>query len=494
MPLKRLAQSITQPLAQPAQRARIRAETRSLWQLAWPMLIGQLASVGMAVADVAMAGHASGADLAGVSLGASIWAMVLLTLMGVVMAVNPIVSQHVGAQAFDRIPHVVRQALWNALGVGLLGFLAANAAAFVFDAMTLEPDVCRIAKSFVRVTSFALPAFAAYRVLYGYSTSLNQTRPMMVIALMALALNVMINWLLIYGKWGFPQLGGVGCAWSTLVCVWANLAALVWWMHRAPVYRATWPFGTWEGPHWPEIRTLLKLGLPIGITYFAEVSAFSLVALLVAPHGSAQVAAHQIALNFTSLVFMVPMSLGMSLLTRVGQALGAQDPAEARFRAWVGVGAALAFAVVSAMCIAVFNHEIANAYTIDRTIALLAAQLLLLAAIFQVSDATQVATSCAVRAYKVTRPPMVIHLASFWGFALPLGCVLGLAPPWFPWRPAQPMAAEGFWIALIVGLTVAALALSWLLRTLANERVALGAVLDVLPAATHTVPAMSAPP
>ncbi len=443
------------------------------------MLVGQLATVGMSVADVAMAGHASAQDLAGVALGSSIWGMVIVTLMGVVMSVNPIVSHHVGAQEFAQIPHVVRQALWKALGVGFLGLLVMQATVLVFDRMTLEPQVRDVAEGFVQVISFALPAFTCYRVLYGYSTSLNQTRPMMVIALVALLLNVVLNWLLIYGKFGLPRLGGVGCAWATLACVWFNLAALVWWMHRAPNYHTTWPFDRWEGPHGPEIRKLLKLGLPIGVTYFAEASAFSLVALLVADYGSAQVSAHQIALNFTSLVFMVPLSLSISLLTRVGQALGAGDPVEARFRAWTGVGAALAFGVVSALCIALLNRQIANAYTNDALIAALAAQLLVLAAVFQLSDATQVATSCAIRAYKVTRPPMVIHLIAFWGLALPLGCVLGRAPAWAPWRPDHAMAAQGFWIALIVGLTAAALGLSALLHRLSQQRAQTGAMRPV---------------
>ena len=466
--------------AQPTVRHPIRTELIALCTLAWPMLVGQLANVGMSVADVAMAGHASAQDLAGVSLGASIWALLLVTLIGLMMAVNPIVSQMVGAQAYDRIGHVVRQAMWKGLGVGLAGLLVAQACAFIFDVMALEPAVRDIAKTFTRVISFALPAFACYRVLYGYSTSLNQTRPLMVIALMALLLNIGINWLLIFGHWGLPKLGGVGCAWSTLLCVWFQLLAQIAWMRRGKAYRSTWPFARFEPPHWPDINNLLKLGLPIGITYFAEASAFSLIALLVAPFGSAQVGAHQIALNFASLVFMLPMSLGMALLTRVGQALGAGDPAAARFRAWLGVSAAMAGTLVTATGTAWFNHPIASAYTSDLTIATIAAQLLLLSAIFQMSDAIQVATSCAIRAYKVTRPPMVIHLAAFWGFALPLGCALGLGPLWLsaplhaalPWWPAAPLAAQGFWIALAVGLTVAAVALTWLLRALANAQAA----------------------
>ncbi|MDB5851425.1 MAG: family efflux transporter, partial [Rhodoferax sp.] len=293
-------------------------------------------------------------------------------------------------------------------------------------------------------------------------------KPLMVMALVALALNVVLNAVLVFGRFGLPRLGGVGCAWATVLCLWFELASAVWWMRRSPAYRATWPLGRFEPPHWPEIRALLKLGVPIGITFFAETSAFSLIALLVAGFGTTVVAAHQIALNFVSFLFMLPLSIGVALLSRVGQALGAGDAVTARRRAWVGVGMALVVAFATAIGTWLFSWQIANAYTNDAGVAALAAQLLLFAAVFQMSDGMQVALANAVRAYKVTRLPMLIHLGAFWGICLPLGCALGLAPAWLPWRPVEPMAAQGFWTALMVGLTVAALGLTWLLHRLSK--------------------------
>jgi MATE family multidrug resistance protein len=291
----------------------------------------------------------------------------------------------------------------------------------------------------------------------------------MFIALGALVLNITVNWLLVFGNAGFPALGGLGCAWSTLLCVWFNLLGMLWWMRCSPAYRSTWPFGTFEAPHREKVHSLLRLGLPIGLTFFAETSAFGLIALLVARFGSTQIAAHQIALNFTSLVFMVPLSLGMALLTRVGHSLGAGDPVAAHFRAWVGVWLALGYAVLSAVGMAIFNTTIAAAYTSDVAVTAVASQLLLLAAAFQLSDATQVVTSCAIRGYKVTRSPMLVQLMAFWVCALPLGCALGLAPDWMPWHPAKPMQAQGFWIALVAGLSVAAIGLSLLLRSVSRN-------------------------
>jgi len=374
------------------------------------------------------------------------------------------VAHHVGAREFDHVPHLVRQGLWKALGVGLVALVLAQLSAQVFDRMDIEPHVHDVATGFVHIISFALPAFACYRVLYGYSTSLNQTKPLMVMSLGALLLNVLVNWLLVFGVGPFPRLGGLGCAWATLLCVWFNLIGLLVWMRLSPAYRSTWPFTRWEWPHPEKLAALWKLGFPIGVTYFAETSAFGLIALLIAEFGSREVAAHQIALNFTSLIFMVPLSMGTALLTRVGQSLGAGDAAEARFRAWVGVVTGLCFGVMSASGIALGAHGIAGLYTNDASVAALAAQLLFLAAVFQMSDSAQVVISCAIRGYKVTRSPMVIHLTAFWGFSLPLGCWLGLAPAWLPLRPEHALGAQGFWIALVVGLTVAATGLLLLLR------------------------------
>jgi MATE family multidrug resistance protein len=169
---------------------------------------------------------------------------------------------------------------------------------------------------------------------------------------------------------------------------------------------------------------------------------------------------------------MVPLSLGVAVLTRVGQSLGAGDAVAARFRSWVGVGTGLGFAAVSALTMAVFNHQIAGLYTSDVGVAGVAAHLLFLAAIFQLSDSAQVVTSSAIRGYKITRSPMLVQLTAFWVVSLPLGYLWGIAPSGFFASPEHPMGAAGFWLALVVGLTVGALGLLVLLKHIARARIA----------------------
>src|SRR5450830_384246 len=450
---------------------RIRTEAAALWQIAWPVLIGQLATVGMGVSDVAMTGHLSAEELAAVSIGASLWSIILVTVMGTMMAVNAVIAHEVGANNLDKVPHTMRQAVWMGGGVGLIACLILNTATLIFNHLHIDPVVNQKASQFVHVISVGLPAFAIYRALYGYTTSLNETKPVMMIALGGLGFNIIINWIFIHGHLGMPQLGATGCAVATGLGLWLMLAAMLLWMRHADVYRTTYPFTRTEGPVWYEIRSMLKLGLPIGVTYFAEVSAFGAVGLLVARFGVIPVSANQIALNFSSLVFMVPLSIGIALTTRVGQALGEGDTQRARFVSWVRVGIGLGFAIISASFITVFRDVIAAAYTTDPEVQKMTAHLLLFAAIFQLSDAAQVTTACAIRGYKVTRTPMLIHLMAFYGFALPIGCLLGLAPAWMPWHPATPMAAEGFWIGLVLGLTVAGGLLLAYLQRISSRRV-----------------------
>ncbi|MCX7217882.1 MAG: MATE family efflux transporter, partial [Burkholderiales bacterium] len=177
-------------------KTKIRTEAAALWQLAWPVLIGQLATVGMSVADVAMTGHLSAEDLAAVALGASLWSIVLVTVMGVMISINAVVAHEVGAGKFERIPHIMRQSMWMAAGVGLLACLLLNLSTIVFDYLQLAPSVHAKASQFVHVISLGMPAFAMYRALYSYTASINQTKPVMVIALLGLGFNIIVNWLL----------------------------------------------------------------------------------------------------------------------------------------------------------------------------------------------------------------------------------------------------------------------------------------------------------
>ncbi|WP_376767257.1 MATE family efflux transporter [Paludibacterium denitrificans] len=294
-----------------------------------------------------------------------------------------------------------------------------------------------------------------HRALHAYASSLNRPKPIMVVSLIALALNIPLNYLLIHGLFGLPRLGGASCGWATGVVFWFNCLALfayLCWHRHFRDYRLTERFSP---PHWQRYLTFLQLGLPIGLSFFVEVSLFTFIALLVAQLGTVVVASHQAVLNFSSILYMLPQSLSTALSIRVGQNLGAGNYRGARFVSGVGLLTGVCLAAVVMLVVLFGRHTIMQMYSPDPRVATLGATLLLFAAIYQLTDAAQSIASGALRGYKLTTVPMLIHITSFWGLGLGLGITLGLTN----WLTHQAMGIVGFWFALDISLTVAALLL-----------------------------------
>lgn len=432
-------------------------DTRATWHLAWPIAVGQLASTGTAFIDTVMAGHVSAGDLAAVSVGSSIWVTLVVTMLGYLLATSPMVAHKVGADDTALIPTLTQQAMVQALILAALAWGLTFLIAPIFPMLGLEPVIARKAGDFLKAVSFGLPAFACYRVLYSYSAALKQTRPMMVISVFCLLLNIPANWILIYGHFGFTALGGVGCGWATAFCVWVNFILLSTWILHNEKYRHTHPFRKWQGWHSAMQKQLFKLGLPIGMMFLVEVSTFSFIALIIARLGTTSVAAHQIALNFCSLTFMVPMAIGTALTVRVGHAVGAQNYAQARAIGQNGIRLGLFIAVASGGLMIFGSVWVARWYTQDNAVLALAGQLIVLAGFFQFSDITQVVSAGVLRGYKITRMPMMIHLTAFWVIGMPVGYLLTFGTAQFPG-----LGVRGYWIALIIALTLTALALQYL--------------------------------
>ena len=446
---------------------RIWGEVRATWHLAWPIMIGQLAQVGNGFVDAVMAGHVSAGDLAAVSVGGSVWFTIIITMIGLLLASSPLIAHAVGANERGRIPGLVQQAAYQAGMFAVVGWLAVWAAMPIFHHLGLAPDLADKAARFLSGVAWGLPAFVCFRVCYSYSASLNHTKPMMMIALAGLVLNIPANWILIYGHLGFPAMGGVGCGYASAFCMWASALMLMGWIRYSPVYKDTYPFRHWQHIDWQLQGELLRLGIPMGLMFFVEVSAFSGIGLIIARLGTVPVAAHQITLNFSALVFQIPAALGTALTVRVGQALGAGRPQDARFIAWAGLKMGLAAAVVSGLFTAFSHGWIASWYTQDGQVLALASLLLIYAALFQLFDAVQAVSAGVLRGYKVTRAPMIIHLTAFWIVGLPLGYVLTFGVD----GVVAAQGVQGYWLALVAALGFTATLLTWLFVRVSNRTV-----------------------
>ena len=451
------------PVSRPA---RVRTEVRALLGLAFPIIISQVATTAMGFVDAVMAGRVGPRDLAAVALGNSIWIPVFLLMLGILLATTPKVAQRFGANSHQEIGPIVRQALWLALITGLCAAFILLAAEPLLHLMNVAPDLIEPCMGYLHGIASGMPAAGLYCVLRNFSDGLGRTRPSMVLGLCALALNIPINYVFIYGHLGVPAMGGVGCGWATAIVMWFMALGMVAWTWRGAVYQSSRVYSHFEWPQWAIIKRLLSVGLPIGIAVFAESSIFAVIALLIGSLGATVVAGHQIALNFSSLVFMIPYSLGMAITVRVGQALGRQQPREARFVAGVGMGTALVWACISASLILLLRQQIATVYTADLMVIEVATMLLMFAALYQFSDVIQVTAAGALRGYQDTRVTMILTLFAYWGIGLPVGYALGLTD-WL--GPAN--GPSGLWQGLIVGLTCAALMLSVRLTRSAKKRI-----------------------
>jgi MATE family multidrug resistance protein len=276
----------------------------------------------------------------------------------------------------------------------------------------------------------------------------------MKIALLALLCNIPLNYILIFGKFGLPELGGVGCGWASAIVMWVMLSAGVIYTRRSQQFSQLPLWHPWHRPHLKTIAQFLRLGMPIGIALLIEASMFSVIALLLAPYGEVVLAAHQITLSYTGMIFMVPLSIAMALTIRVGQLKGAGNQAQARLAAFTGIQFTLVVALVTTLLTMLLASQIARLYTPDTEIATLAILLLTIAALFQFSDALQVSAAGALRGYKDTFIPLLLVFVSFWLIGLPAGYLLGLTD-WLV--PA--MGAAGFWYGLLIGLSAGAVML-----------------------------------
>ena len=443
------------------------AEFRSLGVLAVPIIITQLAQMGMGVADAIMAGRVSATDLAGIALGGNLYWPLMLLMSGIVMAVTPSVSQLHGAGRAGDSGAVVRQALWIAVcGGATIAVLLQNIGP-VYRLLGVDERAIPVAAGYLRAASLGLPMMLAYVALRCLCEGMSWTRPAMFIGLSMLAIKVPLNWLFIYGQpaLGIPAMGGVGCGWSTAIVMACSLIVMLIVVSVSRM-RESGVFSAFSWPDPAQIGRLLRLGLPIGLALFVEVAFFSGATLLIGRLGVETVAAHQVAFNIVGVTFMVPLALGMAATIRVGFNVGANDFAGASRSAWVAASTAIAWGVVFAATLLTWRYELVGLYTNETDVIQLAAGLLLLGALFQVFDGPQATVMGTLRGYKDTRAPMMVALVAYWLIGLPVGVTLC-----FGFLGIPGIGVHGMWWGLVAGLAVVACALFARLARISNDPV-----------------------
>ena len=426
---------------------------------AWPVLIGQWASVAFGVCDTIMVGHASPQDLAAMALGSSVYASVFVGLMGVVLALTPIIGQHFGAGRIEAIGRTYAQGLWLTVWLTLIGW-AAMAFPNVWLVMSaVDGNVHQGVAAYLHALMFALPAGLVFRTVYGLNVAVSRPKVTMAINLVGLTMKVPLNYVLIYGKFGIPALGAAGCGYATAIVMWMSCGIALLALSRDAFYR---PFAIrFDWPRWVHQRELLVLGIPTGLSYIVEVTSFTFMTLLAAGLGTVVTGGHQIVANLAAFCFMLPMSLAVATSALVAQAIGANDALAARRTTRAGLRIAIGIAVIVSLCVWLSRTYIVALYTDEPAVRGVALSLIGFVAVFHCFDATQAMSGFVLRAYKHAVAPMLIYTVSLWGIGLVGGW-------WIAFHPVlghAPLGVSGLWSAATFGLAIAAAVLVlWMLR------------------------------
>lgn len=440
----------------------LRKKPLNMAKITTPILITQVAMYLMTFFDILMTGRYDTQHLAGVTIGSSFWAPIYTGLAGILMSLTPIIAHLIGARQKEDIRPSVQQGLYVSIALSAIVFLIILfAVAPLLQAMPIENEVREVASAYLKGMSFGLLPLFSYTVLRSFFDAHGATRISMGIILLSAPINITLNYFLIYGVGIFPELGGAGAGYASALTYWLVflIACTVAWRRGTfAKYRLFVQWGKVSFVKWKEI---LLIGIPIGFSIFVEMSIFSTVTLFMATYSTAVVSAHQIALNFTSLLYMIPLSISMGVTILVGQEVGAGRLRDARQYSYLSIGFAVFTSFISIAVLLLFREQIASLYTTDLDIVELSMQFFIYAALFQLSDAVQAPVQGALRGYKDVNVTFIMAIVSYWVLGLPIGYAMANLTNLGPY---------GYWIGLIAGLTIGATALTFRLRHIQKRR------------------------
>lgn len=436
---------------------------RRIGTLAWPLLIGQLAVIANGVIDTAMTSRYSSVDLAALAIGASIYISIFVGLNGVLQALSPIIGQLYGARQYQAIGEETKQGLWLGAVLTIAGGLLLLNPQPLLSIAQASAELQEKVTLYLQVLALALPATMAFRVYASLNTALGRPKMVMFLQLAGLALKVPLNTLFIFGGLGLPAFGGPGCAMATTVIAWLLAISGFFLLRLSPHYRQFCLFGSgFVRPRWKAQRTLLRLGIPMGLSYLIEVTAFTFMALFIARLGPTPVAGHQITANLGTVLYMLPLAIANATGTLVAQAIGAKRLDVARHIGRAGITLAAGLSSIIGIVIWLLREPIIHAYTPDARVFATALPLFVFIGFYQLFDAIQVNTAFVLRAYRVAFVPTIMYALALWGVGLTGGYVLGLNP--FGIAPPGLIGPAGFWLGNSVSLAILGAGLLWYLN------------------------------
>lgn len=429
-----------------------REKIKQIFIMLIPILITQLGMFSMVFFNTIMSGRYNSADLAGVAIGSSIWNPIFTGLSGILIAVSPIVAQRFGEKDMKEISSVLAHGVYLAViiaaSVIVLGIFFLNP---LLNLMDLHNDVQSIAHDYLVGLSLGIIPLFVFNALRSFLYGLGKTRVVMVILLFGLPINLFLNYVLIYGKWMFPELGGAGGGYATAATYWFIMVVTVIIIITQEPFSSLVTKASFKEFSWAKCVEILKIGVPMGLSIFFETSMFAVVTILISRFDVTTIASYQSALNIVSFLYMIPMSISMALTVLVGFEVGAKRNNDARTYSWLGIGLAMLIALFTGILVILFRYEVASLYSNETAVIQLTAHFLIYALFFQLSDALQATAQAALRGYKDVNIAFVMTLVAYWFICLPAGFALA---------HFTALDARGYWIGLTIGLLAAGIALS----------------------------------
>ncbi|MDA9331100.1 MATE family efflux transporter [Gammaproteobacteria bacterium] len=423
-------------------------EFKQLIKIGIPIFGSQMSYMLMGATDTLIAGRASSADLAGLAVGNAFSTTLWMFVSGVIFSVTPIVAQLYGAKKYTEIGKKVREILWIALFLGLSICLILMNIGLFLDLLPIEEGITSISTEYLKAVSVGYAFITIFTCLRCYSEGMTLAKPVFYIAFGGMLLNIPLDLMFVYGWFGAPKLGGVGCGYATTIVSFVMMIALILYIYISKNYKKTELFSGYSPPSAETTKEVFKLGFPIGFGIFIELSMFSGAAIILGILGETVVASHSIAINIASLFFMVPLSIGLASATRVGNLIGEQNPRQAKVASYTTIYMCILGALINSLIIIVFRTSLVGIYTTDLLVLDLAVSLLIFAAIFQIPDGIQMGALGGLRGYKDTFIPMILLFISYWIFAMPIGYFLTNT------GFNKPLGAAGMWYGMIIGLSI----------------------------------------
>jgi MATE family multidrug resistance protein len=429
----------------------IKNEVVKTFTLAYPVIIGQLGIIMMGVVDSIMVGRLGSVSLAAASLGSSLIFIILIIGIGCSVVISPIIAILVGGNRYSECGVYFRQSLLVNIVLSFVMLAIILLGVNFIKYLNQPPEVVELAIVYMTIVGLSAIPLMIYQTYKQFIEGLSIMKPAMIIAVIANIINAFANWVLIFGKFGFPELGIAGAAWATFSSrVFMAVVLMIYVMknEKFKQYDVTFHF---RGINFPIIKKILRLGLPSGFQYFFEVGAFSFAVIMIGWIGTNELAAHQIAINLASISFMGVLGISQAASIRVGNAMGERNIKNIRKAGFTAIALGASIMSLSGLFFILFNHLLPTLYISDNQVISIASRLIIIAALFQLSDGTQAVGIGILRGLTDIKGPTIITFIAYWVISLPIGYLLG-----FTFK----LGVEGVWIGLLIGLTASALMLT----------------------------------